>query len=92
MAQGAVKKTARPTFAKPKHAQKDKSKPSGITKKKQAKASAEKFQKKLSAGLINKTEQMLGAKAGHLELIGKGKKHGKAGAVQKQKGGSRKFG
>jgi hypothetical protein len=92
MAQGAVKKTAKPAFGKPKHSQRDKSKLSGITKKKKAKSSADKFTKKLSAGLITQTEQMLGEKAGHLELIGKGKKHGKTGVAQKPKGGSRKYG
>ena len=77
-----------------------------VTKPRKAKTTADKLQKKYTAGLVAKTEKMLGARAGHLELIGgkktrgdkkdgKDGKQGKKGAKpadDKQKGGSRKFG
>lgn len=88
MAQGSVKKTARPIPSKSKHQSK---KPSKVTKPKKAKTTADRLQKKYTAGLTAKTEKMLGERAGHLELIGKGKK-GKEDGKTKQKGGTRKFG
>ncbi|KAK4929825.1 hypothetical protein LTR66_016137 [Elasticomyces elasticus] len=68
-------------------------KPTGVTKKYQSiKPShkpklikAAKINKKFTSGLTGQTERMLGEKAGHLEMIGKGKKekstsgHGKKG-------------
>ena len=65
-----------------------------MVKPKKAKATtADKITKKYSAGLIGKTEALLGERAGHLELIGKGKK---AKAEKKTdsttKGGTKKFG
>ena len=87
MAQGAVKKSAKPlTVSKGKQQPK---KGARVTKPKKAKSTkADKVIKKFTSGLISKTEAMLGERAGHLELIGKGKK----GDVEKKKGGSRKFG
>ena len=90
MTQGAIKKTSKPAFAvKPKRNQ---PKQSGrVVKPKKAKSSAaDRVTKKFSSGLILKTEAMLGERAGHLELIGKGKKGGKTEASKK--GGSKKFG
>lgn len=87
MAQGAVKNKAKPAAAgKPKRGAR-------ITKPKKSKAgnTADKMQKKYAAGLVSRTEKLLGERAGHLELIGKGKKADKADA-KKQGGGSRKFG
>ena len=62
-------------------------------------SSADKMQKKFAAGLAAKTEQLLGERAGHLELIGAGRKKNKAGGLADKgkkgaaaKGGSRKFG
>jgi hypothetical protein len=46
--------------------------------------------KKFTAGLTAKTEALLGERAGHLELIGKGKKGKDKKATIK--GGSKKFG
>ncbi|KAK4241322.1 hypothetical protein C8A03DRAFT_12439 [Achaetomium macrosporum] len=91
MAQGAVKKTPKPALGGKggKAAGKQQAKKSGVSKAKKSKTTADKIQKKYTAGLVAKTEQMLGERAGHLELIGKGRKKGEE---QKFKGGSRKFG
>lgn len=88
MAQGAIKKTAKPTTGRAAKTQKK----SGVLKQKQAKTSADKLQRKYSAGLVAKTEKLLGERAGHLELLGKSKKGAKTTDTKKQKGGSRKFG
>ncbi|KAL2430277.1 hypothetical protein ABEF95_003512 [Exophiala dermatitidis] len=73
MAQGQVKKPSKPTASKPS---------SGITKKgsrtitpKKAKLLKQaKLNKKFTAGLTAKTEAMLGERAGHLEMLGQGRK------------------
>lgn len=96
MAQGTVKKSAAGAGAAP--ARKPNS--TGKTKKgarvaKPKKAtSADKLQKQLSAGIAARTEKLLGERAGHLELIGKGRDRSqkKAGEKKPQQGGSRKFG
>lgn len=88
MAQGAVKKTAKPIAGKASKTQKK----SGVLKQKRAKTSADKLQKKYSAGLVAKTEKLLGQRAGHLELLGKSKKGEKTTDTKNQKGGTRKFG
>ena len=92
MAQGAIKKSGKPTLgtkAKQKPAQK---RGARIVKPNKAKGTtADKITKKYSAGLIGKTEALLGERAGHLELIGKGKKAGKK-AEGSKKGGTKKFG
>lgn len=95
MAQGAVKKAAKPNPGLNKSAGKaGPKKQVGISKPKKAKmkSTADKLQKKFTAGMVAKTEQMLGARAGHLELIGKGRKQAAADGVRVQKGGSKKFG
>lgn len=95
MAQGQIKKSS--ASAKPAA----RSNNSGITKKhlgtknpKSAKLiKAAKINKKFTSGLTAQTEKMLGARAGHLEMIGKGRKksndatspHGKKGG-EKRKG------
>jgi hypothetical protein len=86
MAQGAVKKkpSKAAASAKPPPQKKGISKPQPPKK-----TSAAKMQKKFTSGLIAKTEKLLGERAGHLELIGKGKKADKG---EKTKGGTRKFG
>lgn len=86
MVQGAVKPSSRPKAAKPTHSKKQASR---VTKPKKTKAAADKAHKKFTAGLTAKTEALLGERAGHLELIGKGKKADKKVTV---KGGSKKFG
>lgn len=83
MAQGTIKQKAKPAPA-------GKPKPTKGAKVKKAKSTkADKLQKKYTAGMVAKTEKLLGERAGHLELIGKGKK---AKKDEKHKGGSRKFG
>lgn len=89
MAQGAIKKSAKPQTGK---ASKSAPKKSGVLKQKRAKTSADKLQRKYSAGLVAKTEKLLSERAGHLELLGKSKKGEKTADTKKQKGGSRKFG
>ncbi|KAM0333322.1 hypothetical protein ACHAQA_001983 [Verticillium albo-atrum] len=83
--------SARPApTGKPKQAPKKQSK---VNKPQKAKtnSAADKMQKKFCAGLIGKTEKMLGERAGHLELIGKGKKADKS-EKGLNKGGSRRYG
>ncbi len=91
MAQGLLKKSSKPASTKPTSA--------GITKKgartvapRKAKLARQaKLNKKFTAGLTAKTEIMLGAKAGHLEMLGQGKKKGKEG-VKKGKDEGKKGG
>ena len=92
MAQGAVKKAPRASLgSKAKQPHKPK-KGARVTKPQKAKSSStDKIIKKFSSGMIAKTEAMLGEKARHLELIGKGKKAEKSDG-NGRKGGSRKFG
>lgn len=100
MAQGSLKKNATPNPGKAGKTPNIKNKAGSINKPKKAKkTSADKIQKKFTSGLVARTEAMLGEKAGHLELIGKGRKKGadkdKAADDKKRKmgqGGSRKFG
>lgn len=91
MAQGAIKKSSKPNVnakVKTKHQAKNSSR---VAKPQKAKVtSADKVTRKFTSGLIAKTEAMLGERAGHLELIGTGKKGGKSKATMK--GGSKKFG
>lgn len=83
MAQGAVKSKPKPApTSKPKATK-------GAKVKKPKSNKADKLQKRYTAGMVSKTEKLLGERAGHLELIGKGKKGKKD---EKHKGGSRKFG
>jgi hypothetical protein len=79
MTQGTVKAKSKPklTTAKSSHSFR-----AGITKKggriiapkKLNLIKAQKMTKKLSGGLMAQTEKMLGAKAGHLEMLGQGGK------------------
>ncbi|XWW92749.1 hypothetical protein V2A60_000675 [Cordyceps javanica] len=84
MAQGNIKVSGKPKAAKAVHSKRQASK---ITKA-GSKQSKDKVNKKFTSGLTAKTEALLGERAGHLELIGKGKK----GKKLTQKGGSKKFG
>lgn len=76
MAQGQIKKASAPSKAP------SRSKASGVTKKglgtKNPKKSnlikAAKINKKFTSGLTAQTEKMLGERAGHLEMIGQGRK------------------
>ncbi|KAK9426189.1 hypothetical protein SUNI508_12550 [Seiridium unicorne] len=86
MAQGAVKpkgfstKVAKPSTGKTK-------KGARVAKPKKA-TSADKITKKYSAGLVHKTEKLLGERAGHLEMVGKGRdRSGAKKEAGAQKGG-----
>jgi hypothetical protein len=97
MAQGAIKPKPKSSSktAKPSHSSR-----AGITKKggrtvapkKLNLIKAQKMTKKLSGGLTAQTEKMLGARAGHLEMLGQGGKrrsgdaNGKGKAVPKKDG------
>ncbi|KAH9906779.1 hypothetical protein F4778DRAFT_778227 [Xylariomycetidae sp. FL2044] len=106
MAQGAPKKSSssssskRPTATARSNKPQPPKKGARVIKAKKGGSTADKLQKKYSAGLVAKTEKLLGERAGHLELIGLGKKGRKEGAEEEGKGtkgkgktgGSRKFG
>ncbi|KIW11546.1 hypothetical protein PV08_10847 [Exophiala spinifera] len=91
MAQGLLKKSSSKT-AKPSAS----SKSAGVTKKgrgtitpKKAKLVKQaKINKKFTAGLTAKTEAMLGARAGHLEMLGQGRKKN-AGTEQSKSSGKK---
>ncbi|KAI8957395.1 hypothetical protein F5Y11DRAFT_339840 [Daldinia sp. FL1419] len=98
MAQGAVKtkksgsSAATARKAKP---QPPKTKKGARVTKAKSTSAADKMQQRLAAGLTAKTERLLGERAGHLELIGKGRLKGAEKDKDrdgKPKGGSRKFG
>ncbi|KAM0256298.1 hypothetical protein ACHAQJ_005063 [Trichoderma viride] len=86
MAQGTVKKSGKAAAPKAIHSKRQASK---VVKPKNSKTSADKMLKKFTSGMVAKTEALLGERAGHLELIGPGKKGNKK---LSQKGGSKKFG
>lgn len=89
MAQGTVKTTGKKPTAKAVHSKKQASrvaKPKKVVK-------GDKVQRKFTAGMTARTEALLGERAGHLEILGKGKKGDKKGDKKTtQKGGSKKFG
>ncbi|KYK60320.1 putative protein family UPF0390 [Drechmeria coniospora] len=86
MVQGAIKSSTRAKAPKATHSKRQVAK---VAKPKTNKAGVDKAHKKFTSGLIAKTEALLGERAGHLELIGKGKKGSKKATI---KGGSKKFG
>lgn len=95
MAQGQIKKSAAST--KPTA----RSSSNGITKKhlgtKKSKnpklIKVAKINKKFTSGLTAQTERMLGERAGHLEMIGKGRKKGTdATTPHGKKGGEKRKG
>ncbi|KAH6609634.1 hypothetical protein Trco_002980 [Trichoderma cornu-damae] len=86
MAQGTVKKSNKAAAPKAVHSKRQASK---VSKPKKSKPSVDKVLKKFTSGMAAKTEALLGERAGHLELIGPGKKGSKK---LSQKGGSKKFG
>ncbi|KAI2467042.1 hypothetical protein F4781DRAFT_433803 [Annulohypoxylon bovei var. microspora] len=78
MAQGTVKPkkpSATSVSARRKAKPQPPKKGTRVTKAKRGSA-ADKMQKKFAAGLVSKTEKLLGERAGHLELIGKGRVKG----------------
>ncbi|KAM0458924.1 hypothetical protein ACHAPV_004491 [Trichoderma viride] len=86
MAQGSIKISGKAAAPKAIHSKRQASK---VTKPKKSKPSVDKLLKKFTSGMAAKTEALLGERAGHLELIGPGKKGSKK---LSQKGGSKKFG
>ncbi|CAK7268740.1 hypothetical protein SEPCBS119000_003217 [Sporothrix epigloea] len=107
MVQGAVKKIAKPVPNSRKAKKQAVASGAGGAPKKfvrvtkaprsskavKAHASTGKIMKKFSSGLAAKTEAMLGDRAGHLELIGPGKKKGVDRKSDKaHQAGSRRFG
>ncbi|KAK6951311.1 hypothetical protein Daesc_007843 [Daldinia eschscholtzii] len=91
MAQGAVKpkKTTTVSSGRKAKPQPPKTKKGARVTKAKSTSAADKLQKRLAAGLVAKTEKLLGERAGHLELIGKGrvKDKDKAKEEGKTKGG-----
>ncbi|KAG6040013.1 hypothetical protein E4U41_001675 [Claviceps citrina] len=87
MAQGTIKPSLKTKPPKATHSKKQASK----VAKRGTKPSIDKVHRKFTAGLTAKTEALLGERAGHLELIGTGKK-GKDKKATLGKGGSKKFG
>ncbi|KAG6272463.1 hypothetical protein E4U49_002511 [Claviceps purpurea] len=85
MAQGTIKTSTKAKAPKATHSKKQASK----VGKRGTKPSIDKVHRKFTAGLTAKTEALLGERAGHLELIGKGKK-GKDKKATLGKGGSKK--
>jgi Protein of unknown function (DUF2462) len=82
MAQGAVKKSAKASasYNKSKHANAPKRGGNRVIKPKKASLiSKQKLLKKHTSGLTALTESTLSAKAGHLEILGGGKKAKKSG-------------
>ncbi|KAI0141692.1 hypothetical protein GGR57DRAFT_509059 [Xylariaceae sp. FL1272] len=73
MAQGAPKKTTKPAMQSRANKPQQPKKGARVAKSKKSTA-ADKLQRRLAAGIVNKTERLLGERAGHLELIGPGKK------------------
>ncbi|KAI0386838.1 hypothetical protein F5Y04DRAFT_242487 [Hypomontagnella monticulosa] len=94
MVQGAVKPKKPTASSSGRKAKPQPPKKGARVAKSKKSSTADKLQRKFSAGLVAKTEKLLGERAGHLELIGKGRvkdKSGKEGEKEK-KGGTRKFG
>lgn len=89
MAQGTVKPTTRTKTAKATHSKKQAARVAKSGSRSGKAKAVDKAHKKFTAGLTAKTEALLGERAGHLELIGQGKKATKKTA---SKGGSKKFG
>lgn len=100
MAQGALKKapklTGKPAKSQPRQHGLALKKGTKVLKPKSKRATksaaADKISKKYAGALVAKTEALLGERAGHLELIGKGGKGDKSKGANKTKGGTRKFG
>lgn len=89
MAQGPVKAKA----TAPKQAKKSKPANKSKVSKKGKRAGIEnsRVTKKFTAALVGRTEKLLGERAGHLELVGKGKKTEEGERVS-GKGGTKRYG
>ncbi|KAK0616032.1 hypothetical protein B0T17DRAFT_496706 [Bombardia bombarda] len=96
MVQGGVKKNATPNPGKTKPGGRQQTR-GALSKAKVNKTKADLLKKKFTGGMAAKTEKMLGERAGHLELIGQGRKKGAKteedrAKLAKASSASRKFG
>ncbi|KAL4929461.1 DUF2462 domain-containing protein [Aspergillus undulatus] len=89
MAQGALKKTKPAAPKRPKTLGPKKGTNGQIAPKKASLIRQQKITKKLTAGLIAKTEKNLAQRAGHLEMLAGGKKDKKSGAGKEGKKGGK---
>lgn len=87
MVQGKTKLAPRAPKSKTQHTKRA----AKASKPQKLKTAGEKMSKKFAGALTAQTEKMLGQKAGHLELIGKGKKDRDA-SKGNARGGTKKFG
>ncbi|TGJ88641.1 hypothetical protein E0Z10_g87 [Xylaria hypoxylon] len=93
MVQGTAKKTSKSVLmGRANKPQPAKTKKGARVAKAKKGSTADKLQRKLAAGITSKTERLLGERAGHLELIGPGKKARGQKDAEVKKGGTRKFG
>ncbi|TLD24138.1 hypothetical protein PspLS_06847 [Pyricularia sp. CBS 133598] len=90
MAQGTVKMSAK--SSQPTKNKGTMKKGARVFKPKKSSTKADKVVKKYTSGLVGQTEKLLGERAGHLELIGKGRTKNKDAAGPNKAGGSKKFG
>lgn len=90
MAQGLLKKPSKSTTSKTSSSGVTKKGSRTITPKKAKLLKQAKINKKFTAGLTAKTEAMLGERAGHLEMLGQGRKKG--GNADKCNAGKKKAG
>jgi len=89
MAQGQIKKPSKQSSSRPSSSGVTKKGSRTITPKKAKLLRQAKINKKYTAGLTAKTEAMLGERAGHLEMLGQGRKKG-AAAEKSKSGGEKK--
>lgn len=90
MAQGQIKKpSSKPSTSKSSSSGITKKGSRSITPKKAKLVKQAKLNKKFTAGLTAKTEAMLGARAGHLEMLGQGKKNKKDKDASGRKSGKK---
>ncbi|KAK5081310.1 hypothetical protein LTS08_004495 [Lithohypha guttulata] len=92
MAQGQIKKAAVPAKSQSRTNAGVTKKGLGVQKSKKSNLiKAAKINKKFTSGLTAQTERMLGERAGHLEMIGQGrKKNSEAAGTHGKKGGEKR--
>ncbi|KAB5539455.1 hypothetical protein GE09DRAFT_1226267 [Coniochaeta sp. 2T2.1] len=83
MPQGTFKSKAKPV------ATKNAARKAAVAKPK-SKNSTARLQKKITAGMVAKTEKLLGERVGHLELLGHAKRSTKIGGEKKTQYGTKK--
>lgn len=93
MAQGQIKKSSTAAKSASRGGAGNTQKGLGVKKSKKSNLiKAAKINKKFTSGLIGQTERMLGERAGHLEMIGKGRTKNKDSVqpVHGKKGGEKR--